>query len=88
MYKYLITFLEIVDDDNDKTIGATARGFLKQVKCFNFVFYCNVLVLLFEKTYILSKFLQKPNNNVVIVSCLDSESRHETIGNSVAGSQE
>jgi hypothetical protein len=65
LYKYLLTFLEIVDDDNDKAIGAAARGFQKQVKSFNFVFYCNILLLLFEKTHILSKFLQKPNANIV-----------------------
>ena len=65
LYKYLLTFLEIVDDDNDKTIGAAARGFLKQVKNFDFVFYCNVLLILFEKTHMLSKFLQMPNNNIV-----------------------
>ena len=65
LYKYLLTFLEIVDDDNDKAIGATARGFLKQVKTFNFIFYCKVLLLLFEKTHILSTFLQKPSNNIV-----------------------
>jgi hypothetical protein len=65
LYKYLLTFLEIVDDDNDKSIGATARGFLKQVKTFNFVFYCKILLVLFEKTHILSKFLQKPSNNIV-----------------------
>ncbi len=51
LYKYLVTFLEIADDDNDKAIGATARGFLKQVKSFNFIFYCNILLLLFEKTH-------------------------------------
>ena len=45
LYKYLVTFLEIVDDDNDKVIGATARGFLKQVKSFNYIFYCNILLL-------------------------------------------
>ena len=65
LYKYLLTFLEIVDDDNDKAIGNTAPGLQKQVKSFNFVFYCNILLLLFEKTYILSKFLQKPNSNIV-----------------------
>jgi len=65
LYKYLLTFLEIVDDDNDKTIGAAARGFLKQVKNFDFVFYSNVLLILFEKTHMLSKFLQMPNNNIV-----------------------
>ena len=65
MYKYLLTVLEIVDDDNYKSIGATARGFLKQVKTFNFVFYCKILLVLFEKTHILSKFLQKPSNNIV-----------------------
>jgi hypothetical protein len=27
LFKYLITFLEIVDDDNDKAVGASARGF-------------------------------------------------------------
>jgi hypothetical protein len=59
LYKYLLTFLEIEDDDNDKSIGATARGFLKQVKTFNFVFYCKILLVLFEKTHILSKFFTK-----------------------------
>ena len=49
LYKYLLTFLEIVDDDNDKAIGNTAPGLQKQVKSFNFVFYCNILLLLFEK---------------------------------------
>ena len=65
LYKYLLTFLEIVDDDNDKTVGVSARGFLKQVKNFDFVFYCNVLLLLYEKTHVLSKFLQLPNKNIV-----------------------
>jgi hypothetical protein len=48
--------LEIVDNDNDKTIGAAARGFLKQVKNFDFVIYSIVLLILFEKTQMLSKF--------------------------------
>jgi hypothetical protein len=65
LYKYLLTFLEIVDDDNDKTIGAAARGFLKQEKNIDFVFYSNVSLKLFEKTHMLSKFLQMPNNNIV-----------------------
>jgi hypothetical protein len=38
-YEYLITFLEIVGDDNDKAIGAQARGYLKEIKSFKFVFY-------------------------------------------------
>ena len=65
LFKYLITFLEIVDDDNDKAVGASARRFLKQVKSFDFVFYCHILLQLFEKTHILSKFLQTPNTNIV-----------------------
>ena len=46
-YEYLITFLEIADDDNDKAIGAQARGFLKDIKTFKFVFYSNLLMILF-----------------------------------------
>jgi hypothetical protein len=29
LYKYLLTFLDIVNDDNDKSIGASARGLIK-----------------------------------------------------------
>jgi hypothetical protein len=49
LYKCLFTFLDIVNDDNDKSIGASARGFIKQVKTFDFIFYCNVLLMVFEK---------------------------------------
>jgi hypothetical protein len=65
LYKYLLTFLEIVGADADPLTASTARGYIKQVKNFDFLFYSNVLFLLFEKTHILSKFLQLPNNNVV-----------------------
>jgi hypothetical protein len=63
--KYLLNFLDIVNDDNDKSIGASARGFIKQVKTFDFIFYCNVLLILFEKTHILSKLVQSSNINIV-----------------------
>jgi phosphopantetheinyl transferase (holo-ACP synthase) len=49
LYKYLLTFLEIYYDENDIAIVAAARGFQKQEKSFNFVFYYNILFLLFEK---------------------------------------
>ena len=65
LYKYLLTFLEIVGADADPVTASSARGYSKQVKNFHFIFYCNVLLLLFEKTHILSKFLQLLNNNVV-----------------------
>ncbi len=57
-YEYFITFLEIVGDDNDKAIGAQARGYLKEIKSFKFVFYSNSLMILFKQTHSLANILQ------------------------------
>jgi hypothetical protein len=57
-YEYLITFLEITDDDNDKAIAAQARGYFKEIKSFKFLFYSNLLMILFKQTYFLANILQ------------------------------
>ena len=48
----------IVDDDNDISVGAQARGFKTGVKDFKFIFYSKYLLILFEKTHVLVNILQ------------------------------
>jgi hypothetical protein len=54
----IFTFLEIADDDNDHSVGATARGIQKKIKTMNFIFYSTSLLLLFERIHTLSCLLQ------------------------------
>ena len=42
LYKYLLTFLGIVGADADPVTASSARGYSKQVKNFDFIFYFNV----------------------------------------------
>ena len=63
MHKNIFS-IKIVDDDNDKSVGAQARGFLTRVKDFKFIFFSKFLLILFENTHALVNLLQSKNVDI------------------------
>jgi hypothetical protein len=68
-YDSVITFLTIVDEEENNQCGAKASGLLAVVKTFDFLFFVNFISNIFDITSILHKVLQ--DSEIDIVTALE-----------------